>query len=415
MSKVSNQNRVMLLVKTIGWSRLIGALSVALIGGYLVFALAVSGVLREKNPQLALMLFPYESAALAARADQIYFNASSQASATAHQLAIAAVRKQPVNPKALRLLGFIADMKKQPADAERLVTLSSRLSRREAGAQLWLIEHTARIGTAADTLRHYDTVLRTKPDASAVLFPRLLYAIEDEDIRQRLGPYMQLNRSWMISFLNFALTKSKNLSALNALIVENGGFPDSEFTQKQTKELLARLTAEKQFGEARKLFLSLPHATPARLRSAGFDRFDVDAQFGAMGWVVNQAADAAFDWDTDAPGRRPSLSLAVAPVTTTVIATRLLYLLPGDYDFAAKLSQLERSKNGTLRWQIRCATRGDQSVFWSADTVTMSVLGALPVPVDCPVQMLEIVASGGEGRAGLEAVVSSVAISTKSM
>ena len=293
--------------------------------------------------------------------------------------------------------------------------LSSKLSRREPGAQLWLIEHTARNGSTADTLRHYDTLLRTKPDASAVLFPRLLNAIEDQDVRQSLTPYMRLNRSWTVSFLNFALYKSKNLPALNALIVQNGGFPNTESAQEQTKQLLARLTAEKLFSEARIFFLLLPRATPARLRSADFDKFDVNAQFGAMGWVISPTADAAFDLDSAALAKRPSLSLRVAPATTTVIATRLMYLLPGDYHFAAKLAQLELSTKGALRWQMRCAAQNGQPVFWSVDTLNMSISTALPIPANCPEQMLEIVASGGEARAGLEAVVSSVAITAKSM
>jgi hypothetical protein len=410
MPSSHNTNVAMQKIKAIGWPRLIGALLIAIIGGFSVLALAVSGVARTKNPQLALMLYPSESAALAARADQIFFSSPGKASAAAQRLAITAVSQQPINPKALRLLGLVAEQNRQPEKAGRLVTLSARLSRRDPGAQLWLIEHSARNGSTAETLQHYDTLLRTKPDTSAVLYPRLLNAIDDEDVRQNLLPYMQANRSWMASFLNFALANAKNLASLNDLIVENGGFPKTPFAQDQTKQLLARLIADKKFFEAQALYLSLPRATAERLRNASFDEFDANAQFGAIGWVINDTADAAFDIDPAASTKRPMLLLRVAPVTTTIVATKLLYLSPGNYGFAAKLAKLEMNKNAALRWQLRCATQNGAPAFWSVGAVAKSVSSALSVPTGCPVQMLEIIGSGGDGQAGLDAVISSIAI-----
>ena len=217
----------------------------------------------------------------------------------------------------------------------------------------------------------------------------------------------------MASFLSFALANSKNLSSLNDLIVENGGFPKAALAQDQTKQLLARLTADKKFAMAQTLYLSLPRATAERLRNASFDAFDANAQFGAIGWVINDTADAAFIVDPTTSTKRPTLSVRVAPVTTTVIATKLLYLSPGNYGFAAKLATLEMNKNAALRWQLRCATQDGAPAFWSVGAVTKSLSSAFPVPAGCPVQMLEIIGSGGDGQAGLDAVISSIAIAAQ--
>ena len=78
MPKSSDKHQLSTILKTIGWRRLGAAIVFALVGSYLIFALAVSGVSRTKNPQLALMVFPNESAALASRADQIFFNRASR-------------------------------------------------------------------------------------------------------------------------------------------------------------------------------------------------------------------------------------------------------------------------------------------------------------------------------------------------
>ena len=413
MRKSKSKNRLLVMLKAIGCGRLATTIIGGSVVAYLSFALAVSGIARIKSPQLALMVFPNESAALASRADQLFFSRANRPPANVQKLALAAAYQQPINSKALRLLGYLAELRQNPQRAEKLVTLAARLSRREPGAQLWLIENTALNGSTADTLRHYDILLRTKPDTSVVLYPRLLNAIQDADVRANLALYMRLKRSWVTSFLDYALANSKDLPTLNALLVENGGFPKMGALKTQTEQLLSRLTAEKQFAEARALYLTIPQSSSARLRNLAFDRFDVDGRFGAMGWVINDAADAAFDVDAKAPNKGPTLSFSVAPVTTSVIATRLLFLPPGEYTFNALISTLQLDNGGTLQWQIRCVAQNGTAAFWSTLAAAKSVSSQFTVASDCPVQTLEIVGSGGNGQAGMEAVISDMSIAPR--
>jgi hypothetical protein len=277
------------LAKTIrkAWTFRIGLLLLlGLVGAWFAFALAVSGVTRTKNPQIALSFIPNESTALAARADQLFFANPSKPPKEARELALTSLRQQALNARALRLLGYYADAQGDNLKADALVRQAAKLSRREAGAQLWLIEANARKGDTEQTLVHYDIVLRTKPDTQILLFPRLLAAIEDADVRAALKPYIRKERGWAGGFLFYANGNSKNLPALVDLIAETGGIPDRESAHNQELGLLSRLVTEKYFSDARRLYLQMDAAKAARLTSAAFDPSDRGGRFGPMGWQM---------------------------------------------------------------------------------------------------------------------------------
>jgi hypothetical protein len=81
-----------------------------IVGAWFVFALAVSGVARIKAPAAALAVMPGESVALASRADQLFFANPQNPPPEVKRLALKALESQPINPKALRLLGYIEDV-----------------------------------------------------------------------------------------------------------------------------------------------------------------------------------------------------------------------------------------------------------------------------------------------------------------
>jgi tetratricopeptide (TPR) repeat protein len=392
-----------------GFVRIALCTLIGLVGAWFALGLAISGVTRIKAPQAALAFVPSESAALATRADQLFFANPKNPPTTVSQLALQALESQAVNAKALRILGYAADARGDGAQAERLIEMAARLSRREPGAQLWLIEASARNGDIAQTLIHYDIALRTKPDTQTILFPRLLAAIEDPEIRTALKPYIRADNGWATGFLFFANSNSRNLPALVDLIVETGGLADSESSKGQELGLLSRLVAESFFNEARRLYLQIPGARPARLTSAAFEASDRDARFGPIGWQLNDDPDAGGGFTGKADELQTSLSIFANSATTRPVASKLLYLKPGSYLFSARLSNLDRGDEGFLRWQLRCPAIPAAPV-WTIDSINASLRASFSIPANCPVQYLDLIASGGKGQTGLEATVASVTI-----
>ena len=412
MTGTSKGYVIMARLRNIGFVRIACCTLVGLVGAWFAMALAISGVTRIKAPQAALAFNSGDSTALASQADQLFFASPTNPPPEAAKLALKALEEQAINAKALRVLGYAADARGDSAEAERYMRMAVRLSRREPGAQLWLIESSARSGDVNQTLVHYDIALRTRPDTQTVLFPRLLSAIEDQNIRTALKPYIRANNGWAAGFLLFANSNSKNLPTLVDLVIETGGLANSETARRQKLELLSRLVAENFFNEARRLYLQMPGAKPGHLTNASFDTSDQDARFGPMGWQLIGDADAGGGFSSKAGKRQTSLSIFANSATTRPVASKLLYLKPGSYLFSARLSNLDHGDGGFLRWQLRCPAI-PVAPIWTIDSIHASPQASFAIPANCPVQFLDLIASGGKGQAGLKATVASVTITPK--
>jgi hypothetical protein len=402
-------NRVMAL----GIGRIMTLFLIAAVGGWFTFTLTLAGISRNTNPALALKYWPTESVALAEQADQLFFADPMKSNKKVFDLAQKALRQQTVNAKALRLLGYYADAKHQPLRAKMLITQAAKLSRREPGAQLWLIEAEAREGNTKKTLVHYDILLRTKTDSKLLLFPRLINAITEPDVRAALKPYMRNGNSWISGFLGQALYTGQDTSALVNLIVESHGFPPLEMSRSQETALLRRLANEKRFDDVHRIYRLMPGAKTARLTDASFDETDRDSRYGPVGWLLLDDPEAGGGFSGKQSSTHPNLQLFANSSTTRIIASKLLYLQTGTYRFNAKLASIERSDGGFLRWQLRCANDPSNRANWILEMDAKTAATNLTVPAGCPVQYLDIVISGGRAQIGMEAVVSDVSITTQ--
>ncbi len=410
MAKTKRKSHFVDGIRQMGLTRVVIVLLLATIGGWLSLALAISGITRTKNPQAALMLVPTESTALSARADQLLIANSTKASPQISKLARRALMQQAMNAKALRLLGYAAEIQGDRQRALSIINMATSLSRREAGAQLWLIEYYAQANDTAKTLKHYDILLSTKPDAQALLYPRLSNAIEDREVRAALLPYVLRDRPWITGFLSYAAGNSKDLTGLVDLIAEAKGYPKNGSERDLALGLIGRLISEKRFTAAQNIYLLVPGARAARLTNPAFDANDRNAQFGAMGWQVSDNPDASGVFVAQKDKKEPALAVFANSATTQKVASRLLYLQPGSYSFTAKISQLATGDGGYIRFQMHCPANEVATPFWVSAADPKRPSSIIEIPADCPVQFLEIIASGGDGQQGLEAAISSIAI-----
>lgn len=397
-------------LQKIGYIRILILAVIGIVGAWFALMLSVTGVTRTKNPQMALMLLPGEGTALSARADQLFFENPEQPSPAARNFAVAALRQQAINPKALRILGYFASAQNDEAKAENLMEMAQRLSRRETGTQFWLIDSAAKKNDIKQALLHYDIALKTKPDAQDILFPRLLAAIDDPTLRLALEPYIRADNDWAVSFISYANAKSENLPALASLVAKTGGVRDREMAQRQMVDLLGRLVGKSHFTEARSLFMSIPGAKSARLTSAALDSSDRNSRFGPMGWQTFDDSDAGGAFNAPEKNGTITLSVYANGSTTKTVARKLLYLKPGSYRFGSKLADLVSGDGGYLRWQILCPAGSGAPIIWSVDSGNKVAQGLIAIPASCPVQFLDLVASGGKGQTGLEATIASVSV-----
>ncbi|MGC1469216.1 MAG: O-antigen ligase family protein [Sphingorhabdus sp.] len=390
--------------------RLLAICAGVLVIGWMTFALAVSGIARNKAPSTALKFVPFEASALASRADELFFSNPTRPPEASFRLATKALEGQAINAKALRLLGYRADLRGDQSRAAALMQMSQRLSRRDAGAQLWLIEASARSGDILKTLEHYDTALTTKPETSALLFPRLLAALEDPDVRDGLALRLRRPKDWTTNFLEFSIASASDLTPIVRLIDQIGGVPTSPAQQKQQLLLLDRLVAANRFDDARTILRTMTKTADSQNTVAGFRKSDLSGRLGVMGWQLQDDPNGGASFWEAANGKAIELNVFANSATTKGVAGRLLYLEPGQYVFQARTISFERGNGGFLRWQMRCPAAGGQ-VVWTIDSIDTSSRATFSIPANCAVQFLDLIASGGRGQTGLEATIASVSIS----
>lgn len=400
---------VLTRVKRIARPRTLAIAVAGLAGAWFAFGLAASGVMRIQDPAISLRFMPNESVALATRAEQLIQANPKNPPNQVHSMAITALRQQAINPRALRVLGYYTSAKGQDGRAVIYIRAAEAQSRRDSLTQLWLIENAVRKNNIQEALKHYDVALRTRPSTHAILFPILLSALDDPNIRTALAPYIRNERTWVPIFLNDAISNSDNLTALVDLMIESGGPADPEVNQRQNVNLLWRLVNDKHFADARRLYLRLPGADAGRLVATGLGAADRKSEFGPINWQMRTGSGSGGSLSADGQ-KRTALAIFAVPATTDLVATKILYLRPGDYDFSAALSNAQTSEGGFIRWRLRCQTAEGDQLAWTLDGSSSKFSASFSVPQGCPVQFLDIVASGGTGQNGMEATITDISI-----
>lgn len=410
MARIKKSNPVVAALKRVGLVRVILCSLVGLVGAGFAFILAISGITRLGNPPFALTFFPSEGMALGAQADILVTDKPKDPPAQVRSFALAALRNQAINPRALRVLGFYTEVHGDFANAEKLVLMAERLSRRESLAQMWLIEASARRNDTAQTLVHYDAALRVRPDNALVLFPRLASAIEDADIRAALKPYIAAKNGWGELFLADAIAKNADGPSLAALMIDSGGIADREANRELQKSLLGRLVDNGYHQDARRLYLSMDGASAKRLSSTAFDFADRSGGHGPIGWQTIDDVDGGGAFTGQAGQNDITLEIFVSAASTRLVTRKLLFLPSGTYGFVVSLARLDSDPGGHLRWQIRCMQGKSGPLIWTVQGTEKTIRSSFAIPGNCPVQMIELVASGGQGQAGIEATIASVKV-----
>lgn len=371
-------------------------------------ALAVSGVTRATNPELSLRYLPGDSLALATLAEQLVAQSPDAPPSRSGTLAMAALRQQPLNPKALRVLAVIAAQKSDAKKASALIRLADGQSRRDVGTQLWLIEEAVQRGDTRQALAHYDIALRTHPNAFTTLFPILLTAVDTPQIRQALAPYIRRDELWAPQFMAHAIENSSNLPALVDLLLGSGGLHDPAASRAQGFNLVNRLISVSLFTQARRLYAGIKGTNPARLTDTGFTFGEGASPPDPLNWQLRSDADASGQFLAGANGR-PQLSLLVAPATTATVASKLLFVSPGRYRLSANVPVIDADDGAELRWQLRCPSVGGRPI-WSTAIPAGASSADVVIPRDCTVQYLDLVAGGGSGTKGISATISQVVL-----
>lgn len=376
---------------------------------------AIANITWQQNPELALRFVPDHPLALSLKADIQFQESQSPASLRkVEAMAKQSLKGQPLNAVAVRLLGYVADVRGDREKARELMLLAQKISRRDFGTQLWLIEDAVARGDKKQALYHYDIAMRTTVSSHSILFPTLVGALDDPEVRSGLAPYIRRGPDWLPGFLSEAINTSENPANIADMLIKAGKLPDRDDYRSLSNSLLAQLAAKSKFPAFRQYYLSLPGSVSATLHSAALNKATVNIRYPVAGWqlVDNPAIGGAFS-APDKAGRH-SLAAFAGSGERGELMRKYLFLKPGSYRFSANYNAAEGAPDGEIRWDLQCmSAKGNSSKWFTTTSVAQgksATVQDFDLSSDCPNQMLLLQLAGGNGQLGAEFELRSVDI-----
>src|ERR1700730_1957117 len=135
--------------------------------------------------------------------DRLVVSPSNHAEITdqARRLAERALLSDPLNARALRILGQIADLSKDEPRSWQFMRASARHSLNETLAVVWLMSKSAERQDYAAAMRYADVLLRTRPQlGNEVVIPVLARIAEDRAAVVALKEMLSQNPPWRAQF-----------------------------------------------------------------------------------------------------------------------------------------------------------------------------------------------------------------------
>jgi len=393
-------------------------IAIVLVGLFLAwgaFVNALSNVAKEIAPETVLGIAHDDSGARSAQAARLSGRLDEPGvRARIADLVRGSLAYDIVNPRAIRVLGFVADADGQAARARRLNNLAQSLSRREAGAQLWLIEDAVRRGDVADALDHYDIALTTSGDSRPLLFPILAKALSDPAVR---GPFSRLysrNAEWVPSFLVYAMSEGHNPQAVADIVLSMAPRVASPDQSEFEARLMQALADQNDFARARSLAARKSGFGPVVLEAAHFAGGSINPSYGPFAWRLLSGADFGAQWN-DAPGGARTLQVQAGPGIVQVAARKLIAPRPGGYHFAARLSVGVDGGAGAnsegAGFSLECLGSGGSTIIWRDPPRRDAVRDAkFNVLQSCVAAYLNVDVRGGDGRSGLDTTITTLSL-----
>lgn len=307
------------------------------------------------------------------------------------------VAQQPLSSAALRLTAWSDARQGREAEALGRVRVIDRITRRDAVAQLWLLEEAVRRGDVAGVLRRYDVLLRTQADLRGVLLENLSARLENDRVRLGLANYVEAGSPWSADLLDAAARKGYADGAA-ALLSALPVLPDTMSYRSAYAAVVAALVLENDFAALRKLYPRLPAA--GGLGALGSVGADLAQGYAPFGWAMAASAEREARLTAD-QSNRPVLAVRSAPFTRGEAASRLVLLpaYPVVLSWALDADR-QAAAGGRAQWVIRCADQ--RRVAVSGDLLASRVRdGVQSIPYPCAAARITLLVDGGTGEGGI--------------
>ena len=299
--------------------------------------------------------------------------------------------EQPLSAAGLRLMAWSDAQDGREAEAMRRIGMIERITRRDAVAQLWLLEDAVRRDDVPGVLRRYDALMRTQADMRAPLLEKLSGGLASEPVRSGLADYVDAGSPWAPDLLHFA-GRQGTAGEAAALLMNVPALPDTTRYRSAYAALVAALARENDFASLRRLYPRLPGSADSSLADPGLAGGGASQGYAPFRWSLTDSAERAARLEGD------SLVVSAAPFSVGPAASRLVLPPPRPVALSWTVEPVGPG-TGSAYWVMRCRDTGQ--VNHSPDLLgAASGSGVLAAPQPCAAVDLTLLVDGGTGGQG---------------
>lgn len=326
--------------------------------GVEIVRFAIGDLLNSIDPALAVVVDPTQTEARVAESRRLMDSNVSKVDEAAAG-ARDALSHNPLSPEALTLLGRASEQIGEKDRTSRLMTLATRINRRDLGSQLWLLNQELRGAQVNAALGRIDVLLRGQLDpVIEQLAPALPPILLQEPYRLGYVKLLRTNPPWRPVWFVDLLRRAEDPSALNYLFAELQA-EDPGPTEQELTVFLNRLIEAGMFDEAHDAWLrTLPLERGEEASLLYNSQFHYQLTNLPFDWVIAPVPHAAIQVDSESGRRVLNVEFPGGRVKFENVS-HLLNLAPGVYRFEGRERSQDVQNEIGLRWRISCI--GDTS------------------------------------------------------
>ncbi len=269
-----------------------------------------------------------------------------------------ALLEDPINARALRILGQLADVAGDDVRATSLMHAAADRSLGESIAVYWMLQQSAKKKDYASTVSYADVFLRKRPQLVAHAMPMLAQLAESADPKAvaELEKMLATDPPWRSAFFSALLGAITDARTPLNLLLKLKDTPTPP-TTADLNAYLSFLIGHKFYELAYYSWLQfLPADELGRVGLLANGSFEVPSSGLPFDWVLAMGSGVTVDVTVrpDAPGQH-ALFLEFGPGRVEFPGITQMLLLPaGSYHFKGKLKGEVVGHRG-LQWRVLCA------------------------------------------------------------
>jgi hypothetical protein len=274
----------------------------------------------------------------------------------------AGLRNEPLNARALRLLGQVSDAAKNDTDAANFMQAAAKLSMHDNLTDSWLMLKSFAAKDYQATVHYADILLRTTPELSQYVVPILARIAEDKGSADVIKTALAGDPPWRDQFFQMlptSITDARTPLDLLLALRTNANPPSPEDINRYLNFLVQHKMYELAY------YTWLQFLPAEEMRNAGLlynGGFEIAPTGSPFDWIMPQGSGVTVDIESRPDGDSGHallLNFQYGRVDYASVA-QLIMLAPGRYHFTGRFKGELVGPRG-LKWRIACAeTPGDR-------------------------------------------------------